>query len=58
MAILVTLVQPALKAMFTQLSRDAITVTWKTRYFRHLTSQPNKVTKNEVTEKVIPAADF
>jgi len=46
------------KTMFTQRSRDAITVTWKTRHFRHFTSEQNKVSKSEVVEKVIPAADF
>jgi len=35
--------------MFTQRSRDAVTVTWKTRHFRHFTSEHYKV---------IPAADF
>jgi len=45
----------ALKTMFTQRSRDAITVTWKTRHF---TSEHYKVSKSEVFEKVIPAADF
>ena len=48
----------SLKIMFTQCSRDAITVTWKTRHFRHLTSEHYKVTKTEIFEKVIPAADF
>jgi len=43
--------------MFTQRSRDAITVTWKTRHFRHFTSEHYKVSKNDVFEKVIPAAD-
>ena len=38
--------------------RDAVTVTWKTRHFRHFTSEQNKVSKSEVVEKVIPAADF
>jgi len=44
--------------MFTQRSRDPITVTWKTCHFRHFTSQQKKVSKSEVVEKVIPAADF
>jgi len=29
----------ALKSMFTQRSRDAITVTWKTRHFHQFTSE-------------------
>ena len=44
--------------MFTQLSRDAITVTWKIRHFRHFTSEHYKVSKRKVFRKVIPAADF
>jgi len=44
--------------MFTQRSRDAITATWKTRHFRHFSSEHYKVSKSEVFEKVIPAADF
>ena len=44
--------------MFTQRSRDTITVTWKTRHFRHVTSEQNKVSKSKVVEKVIPAAHF
>ena len=48
----------ALKVMFTQRSRDAITVTWKMRHFRHFTSQHYKVSKSEVFGKVIPAANF
>jgi len=48
----------ALKSMFTQRSRDAVTVTWKTRHFCHFTSEHYKVSKSEVIEKVIPAADF
>jgi len=43
--------------MFTQRSRDAITVTWKTLHF-HFTSEHYKVSKSEVFEKFIPAADF
>ena len=46
------------KIMFTQRSRDAITVTWKTRHFRRFTSEQNKVSKSEVVEKVIRVADF
>jgi len=42
----------------TQRSRDAITVTWKTRHFRHFTSEHHEVSKSEVVGKVIPAADF
>jgi len=44
--------------MFTQRSRNAITVTWKTRHFRLFTFEQNKVGKSEVVEKVIPVADF
>jgi len=40
--------------MFTQRSHDAITVTWKTRYF----TSEHKASKTEVFEKVIPAAVF
>jgi len=40
--------------MFTQRSRDAITVTW-TMETRHFTSEQNKVSKSKV---IIPAADF
>ena len=39
--------------MFTQRSRDAITVTSKTRHFRHFTSEHYKVSKSEVFEKVV-----
>jgi len=42
--------------MFTQRSRDAITVTWKTHHFRHFILEHCKVSKSEVFEKVIPAA--
>jgi len=35
----------------TQCSRDAITVTWKTRHFRHFTSEHYKVSKIEVFEQ-------
>jgi len=38
--------------------RDAIAVTWKTRHFRHFTSEQNKVSKRQVVEKVIPPGDF
>ena len=38
--------------MFTQRSRDAITVTWKTCHF---TLKHYKVSKSEVVEKVTPA---
>jgi len=44
--------------MFTQRSRHAITVMWTTRHFRHFTSEHYKVSKSEVFEKVIHAADF
>jgi len=44
--------------MFTQRSHDAITLTWKTRHFRHYTSEHYKVSKSEVVERVMPAADF
>jgi len=33
-------------------------VTWKTRNFRHFTSEQHKLTKSEVVEKIIPVADF
>ena len=39
--------------MFTQRSRDDITVTWKTRHFRHFTSEHYKVSKSEVLGKVV-----
>jgi len=42
--------------MFTQRFRDE--VAWKTRHFRHFTSEHYKVSKNDVFEKVIPTADF
>jgi len=48
----------ALKTMFTQRFRDAVSVTWKMRHFRHFTSEHYKVSKSEVFEKVISAADF
>jgi len=38
--------------------RDAITVTWKTRHFRHFSSEQNKVSKSKVVEKVKHVADF
>ena len=44
--------------MLTQRSRDAIIVTWKMRHFRHFTSEHYKLSKSEVFEKVIPAANF
>jgi len=44
--------------MFAQRSRDAITVTWKTRHCRHCNSEHYKVSKIDAVEKVIPAADF
>jgi len=44
--------------MFTQRSYDAIILTWKTRHFRHFTSQHFEVCKRKVFEKVIPAANF
>jgi len=44
--------------MFTKRSHDAITVTWKTRHFRHFTAEHYKVSKSEVFQKVIHAADF
>ena len=45
--------------MFTQRSRYVITVTWKTRHFRHFTSEQilNKVSNSEVVEKVISMAE-
>ena len=39
--------------MFTQRSRDAVTVTRKTRHFCHFTSEQNKVSKSKLVEKVI-----
>jgi len=44
--------------MFTQCSRDAITVTEKMLHFRHFTSEHYQVCKSEVIKKVIPVADF
>jgi len=44
--------------MFTQRSRDAITVTWKMRHYRYFTSEHYKVSKGELFEKVVCAADF
>jgi len=55
---LIETLSSTLKTIFTQLSRDVITVTWKTRPLRYFTSQQYKVSKSEVFEKVIPAADF
>jgi len=43
--LLIKTLSSALKTMFTQHSHDAITVTWKMRHFRHLTSEQNKVSK-------------
>jgi len=37
---------------------DAITVAWKMHHFCYFTSEQNKVSKNEVVEKVISASDF
>ena len=47
-----------LKTKFTQRSRDAITVTWTTRRYSHFTSEYYKVSKSEVFEKFVPAANF
>ena len=44
--------------MFTQGSCDAITVMWKTHRFHHFASEHYKVSKSEVFEKAISAADF
>jgi len=44
--------------MFTQRSRDAITVTWTTRHFNHFTSEHYKISKSKVFEKIIPAANY
>jgi len=44
--------------MFTYRSRDAITVTWKMHHFHHFTSEHYEVSKSEVFEKVLPAANF
>jgi len=48
----------ALKTIFTQCFRDALTVTWNMRHFRHFTSEHYKVSKSEAFEKVILAANF
>ena len=48
----------AVKTMFTQRCRNAITMTWKTRQFRHFTSEHYTVSKSKVFEKVITASDF
>jgi len=37
--------------MFTQRSRDAITMTWKTRHFRHFASEHHEVSKSEVVHR-------
>ena len=55
---LIETLSSTLKTIFTECSRDAITVTWKTRSLRHFTSEHYKVSKSEVFEKVIRAADF
>jgi len=52
------LIKTLSSALKTQRCRDAITVTWKTCHFRHFTSEHYKVSKSEVVEKVIPAANF
>jgi len=52
---LIKTLSSALKAIFTQRSRDAITVTWTTRHF---ISEHNKGSKSEVFGKVIPASIF
>jgi len=41
--------------LFTQRSRDAITLMWK---MRHFPSEQKKVSKSDIVEKVIPAASF
>ena len=38
--------------MFTQRSRDATTMTLKTRHFRHFTSEHYKVSKSELFGKL------
>ena len=42
----------ALKTMFTQRSRDAVTVTWTMRHFRHFTSEHYKLSKSDVLRKL------
>jgi len=44
--------------MFTQHSRDAMTVMRKTHHFHLCNSEHYKVSKSKVFEKVIPAANF
>ena len=45
--------------MITQCSRELrYNSDVETRHFRHFTSEHYKVSKSEVFEKVIPAADF
>jgi len=56
--LLIKTLSSALKTTFTQRCRDVITVAWKMRHFRHFTSEHYKVSKSEVFEKVISAADF
>jgi len=56
--VLIKTLSSTLKTTFTQRSRDAITVTWTTRHLHRFTSQHYKVSKSEIFEKVIPAADF
>jgi len=56
--LLIKTLSSTLKTMFTQRCRDAVTVTWKMRHFRHFTSEHYKVSKSELFDKVIPAADF
>jgi len=53
--LLIKTLSSALKTFFPQCSYDAITVTWK---MHHFTPEHYKVSKNELFEKVIPAADF
>jgi len=44
--------------VYTTLPCDTITVMWKMRHFRHFTSEHYKVSKTEVFEKLIRAAEF
>ena len=48
--LLIKTLSSALITIFTQRSRDAVTVMWKTRqyHFHHFTSEQNEVSKNEV----------
>ena len=41
-----------------QRCHDAITVTWKTRHFRHFTSEHYKISKSEVFEKSYSCSRF